>query len=195
MNRNLKNVLFFILLLASAALVKAAPEGHEAKIFLRIHSIKEAEVATGYPIELENQVLVEVLKNLKADDEVLLQGVIVYHPVTKDDNTEMHPTFRVDDIRAVSLTRLGIKEPVMVESKREFRHEPRPGKNRFGVSGGFSEGLILTGSILLIKSSAQGLADNVPTELLNQQVLFSAAALATGHMLWQELAKSLNLKF
>jgi hypothetical protein len=190
MNINIKNFLFMILLLASATLVRAVGnEEHEAKILLRVHSVKEAEAATGYPIHLEEEGLIDVLKKLRPDDEVLLKGEILYHPVMKDNRTEMNPTFHVHEIKPVSLSRLGLKDPVVVESKQEFTPQERLGKNNISIPDGVSESLVLTGSILLIQSSAQAMDSSSPTQNLNQKVLFSAAALATGYMLWQQITK------
>lgn len=192
MKNLIRQLMTLLTLFVSGALLAAAdmPNMDNVQVLVRIHSIKDAQAATGYAIELDNQSLGDVLKSLKPNDEVILSGSIKYHPVTRDNHTELNPTFIIKSIRPISLERIGkietrIDEPPMLFATLDF--VPKS----ISISENVASAMTMTASVLLLKdlAAAHQSQSNSMQNKVNTGVLFSAGALATGLFVWEQLQK------
>lgn len=189
-SRDMQHPLIFFFLLScifSSLICKAQSVAEEVQVLARIHSIRQIETATGYPARLEKQQLQHVLSSLATDDEVLLKGFIQYHPVTMDNRTQMNPTFHIQEIKPVSLRRLGkvdltIKDPPLIFSTSQTYQ----GGKGLQVNSEVAGSLTITASVLLLKELTTTQQQPIGHEL-NSGIIFTTSALATGLFIWEQL--------
>ncbi len=196
MNIHIQKFLFVFALLLSSYYVKAQTEGFDdVTVLARIHSVKDAEALTGYAISLEEENLTKVLSGLGPDDEVLLKGNIRYNPVTKDNKTEMHPTFYVNKIVPVSLKKLGEGKFQVTDPKIVFAINKSPSKPlEIPISGKVAGAMTLTASVLMMQNLALSGSQRTIKDQLEMNIFFTTGVLATGLFIWEQLQKTKDIK-
>lgn len=138
-------------------------------------------------IKLKNPNLEKTIKSLRPEDEALLIGEIIYEKVAKDSN-KLEPVFVIKDIKPVSLTRLGLNEYKVDEPNIVFKSiNPAYEPKGITVSPEVSSTIILTGSILLLKSMTATAGEANVSNTIQNNLIFSAGALATGLFIWDQL--------
>lgn len=138
-------------------------------------------------IKLKNPELEKKIKELRPDDEALLVGEIIYEKVAKD-SSKLEPVFMIKEIKPVSLNRLGLNEYKVDEPNIVFKSiNPAYGPKGITVSPEVSSTIILTGSILLLKSMTATAAEPNVSNTIQNNLIFSAGALATGLFIWDQL--------
>lgn len=184
--------LAILLLLISPPLFSQSPEWEEIRIFARIKEIKnssvifktENSVATG----MKDEKLKKELASIKPGDEALIIGKIRYQPKTIENKTTFTPIFIIESIRPISLKSLG-----KVKFKEEDIHTNfypmlvSYSPKSIPLSSDAASAITLTAAVLLM-SSLTATGNEIETkQALNQGMIFSAGALATGLFIYDQL--------
>ncbi len=162
--------------------LEALPQG------LQAHSL---EGALHLPMRLKDRSLEKIIKGLEADDEVVLEGQVIYESETTESTLRFRPVLIIEKLTPISLKRLGKMNDFKVEEKTiafrlESSYSPRPLK----LSDGVVSSLVLTASVLLLKSLAASPTDPDLNSKLTEGLIFSAGALATGSQILEDRFRS-----
>lgn len=134
----------------------------------------------------------KVIKNLLPHEEVLLSGQIVFEKIGKMDSFQIWPVFIIQRAQPISLKLLGKHEgSEIIEQNITFSLERKPyGPRKISVNPELAGAITITASILLLKAFAsKGIDQNVSNKL-NDHLLFSSGALATGLFIFEQLGVS-----
>lgn len=184
--------LAILLVLISSPLFSQSPEWEEIRIFARIKEIKnssvifktENSVATG----MKDEKLKKDLASISPGDEALIIGKIRYQPKTIENRTTFTPILIIESIRPISLKSLG-----KVKFKEEDIHTNfypmlvSYSPKSIPLSSDAASAITLTAAVLLM-SSLTATGNEIETkQALNQGIIFSAGALATGLFIYDQL--------
>ncbi|MGE3611279.1 MAG: hypothetical protein AB7I27_16925 [Bacteriovoracaceae bacterium] len=160
-----------------------------AKIKSVNHKIEVTKDGQATPVlfKLKSQDLEKSIKNLRPEDEALLIGELNYESVGKD-SKKLEPIFLIKEIHPVSLERLGLKEYQIQDPKVVFKSfEPENQPKSIKVSPEIATTLVLTGSILLLRSNSNTQVEAPFRSTIQNSLIFSAGALATGLFIWDQI--------
>jgi hypothetical protein len=133
--------------------------------------------------------LLKILEALGPEEEAILEGDIIYETSKKDDRVSMQPIFLIEDIRPISLKKIG-KMDDFVPEKQSMTFElskNRPQSPGFQTTGEVVGAVTLTATVLLLKSLTANKNEVGSKRKIEDTAIFSAGALATGSFLWDQL--------
>lgn len=144
---------------------------------------------------LRDKKLMKSISQLKAGDEALIEGHIIY---AKNPDPEIHrkkltPIFVIDSIRPISLKDLGAREAIVHEQELHIETDNyQTQRGTMPVSSDVASAITLTASLLMLEELT---AKNRVSTLDNNMapgLILSAGALAAGIFVYEQLKKKSN---
>lgn len=173
-----------------------ALDAQKVKVFTRL-AIHDHSIVAGAPVpatmrlQLKDPSLAKVIKNLKADDEVLLEGEVRQESTAQVEGARWQSVFVIEKIHPVSLQRLGrAGDYIPTQEKLIFRLDSVPGRAGMRISDALAGSIVMSATILLLHSLARAPGEAQVLGQLSTGLIFSAATLATGAQLYEDLKKN-----
>ncbi len=141
---------------------------------------------------LNNKKLLKSISHLKAGDEALIEGHIVYE---KTPDPELHhkkltPLFIIDSIRPISLSDFGATNAIVHEQELHIGPEDYlTQRGTLPVSPEVASAITLTASLLLLEELTSKNQVSTLDNNMNTGLIVSAGALATGLFVYEQLKK------
>jgi hypothetical protein len=183
--------------------IYAQPKEDEIRIIARIKAsghkvkIKSGEKTSSIKIKLSSSELFKTIKNLEPGDEALISGHFDYEIRGVEEKIST-PLFVIHSIKPISLKRLGkINQRINEKSIMEEREiilgsEEVLGPKTIPVTSEVANAITMTLGLLMLEDLSASENDPKMRRDLNQGLIFSAGALATGLFIYEQINKMKN---
>jgi hypothetical protein len=197
MNNKLILVMTLGLILMAQAFPHSPPTAPgEIYVIAKINSYQQGKMklqsqgqTLSHAFQLKDPALSKVLEAMGPDEEAILEGHISYETHRQNDSVELKPIFIIDAIRPISLKKLGKMQDFKPEAKpitfqlEKAAYAPQGFKASDQVVGSIT----ITATILLLKALSTSAREPGIKNQLENNLIFSAGALATGAFLIDQM--------
>lgn len=154
----------------------------------------EAGKTVAYPLMLKKKLLEKLVEELKPNEEVVAKGEIILTGRKVNESTVFEPHFAINDIKIVSLNKLGVMKKSFSEPQVYMKSNIDPyQKPGIIIPTKVAASLIVIASFLMANKVDKfngGGGESFPTKQLKDGVILSTGALATGLLIDEHLRQN-----
>lgn len=154
----------------------------------------EGGKTVAYPLTLQRKLLEKLVEDLKQNEEVVARGEIRLTSRKVNESMVFEPHFAINDIKVVSLNKLGVGKKSFSEPQVFLKSNIDPyQKPGIIIPTKVAASLIFMASFLMANKMANfqnGGGESFPSKQLKDGVILSAGALATGLMIDEHLRQN-----